>query len=350
MKINRNNYEAFFIDYLEGNLDERLVDNFLEFIKLNPDLKEELALFESGSAAVPENISFSKKETLYKEKYDSEKEFENAAIASLEGDISANEKFEFEVYLAEHPEKKKEAALYAKTKLKADESILFAKRKKLYRTSRGKIVLLWAGRAAAVLILAFAFFTLTNRNINEVIPDNQLAKVEDNKINQKEHPVNKIKEEPIEEKKKVRSKKPEITPKQELKKTDDDEKQSPKSIRETTRGRLEEDDLVQTRIPVEIPNEMKTISASLDVQVPKAKMATMYLVYPDEYYDDEVLLADKVIEKINLGKITRAGLNLASSISNEKFTYETDEDGKVVEYNYDSRLLAFSIPGKRARP
>ena len=50
MKINRNNYEAFFIDYLEGNLDEKMVDDFIEFLQQNPDLKEELSVmrFDKG--------------------------------------------------------------------------------------------------------------------------------------------------------------------------------------------------------------------------------------------------------------------------------------------------------------
>ena len=43
MKINRNNYEVFFMDYLDGNLDESVVNDFIEFLQKNPDLKEELA-------------------------------------------------------------------------------------------------------------------------------------------------------------------------------------------------------------------------------------------------------------------------------------------------------------------
>ena len=91
MKINRNNYEAFFIDYLEGNLDEKLVDDFIEFLQQNGDLKEELSLFETVSIG-QEEMTFSKKELLLKEKYDIESEFNQAAVARLEGDISEFEK------------------------------------------------------------------------------------------------------------------------------------------------------------------------------------------------------------------------------------------------------------------
>jgi len=347
MEINRNNYEAYFIDYLEGTLDVRLVDSFLEFIKLNPDLKEELALFESV-AVVPEDVSFTKKETLYKEKFDSEKEFNHAAIANLEGDLLENDKFEFDTYLAKHPEKKKEAATFAHTKLIADETIVFAKKNKLYRKPLGKTILLWSSRVAAILVLAFVVFSLITKNTTQVIPENQLAKAEKVKEIKKETPVQEVKKTPVEEKKKVNPKKLLVTPKQELKKSEP-EKKPHKSIRETTKGRLEED-VAEIRVPIEVPSELKGITASLDVRTPKARMGTMYLVYPEYYSDDEMLLADKVKEKLSIGKIAKAGLNLAISISNERFTYETNQEGKVVEYNYDSRLLAFSIPGRSANP
>ena len=69
MKITRDNYELYFLDYIEGNLDDNLVDIFIEFLQENPDLKEELQL--AGSINIkPESIVFKGKENLYKEKYD----------------------------------------------------------------------------------------------------------------------------------------------------------------------------------------------------------------------------------------------------------------------------------------
>ena len=80
------------------------------------------------------------------------------------------------------------------------------------------------------------------------------------------------------------------------------------------------------------------------MHAPRAELGVMTLVYPEYEIDDERLLTDNLRGKISLQKITRAGLNLVTSLSNERFTYETDEEGKVTEYNYDSRLLAFTIP------
>ena len=76
MKINRDNYEAFFMDYLDGNLDESVVNDFIEFLQKNPDLKEELTSFESVSLR-PENIVFNQKNKLFKQNL--ERELETAA-------------------------------------------------------------------------------------------------------------------------------------------------------------------------------------------------------------------------------------------------------------------------------
>ena len=349
MEITRKNYEAYFVDYLEGNLDEHMVDRFLEFLQENPDLKAELKLFESASI-VPENTTFSKKDKLYKEKYDLEDEFNSAAVSRIEGNSNPKEKREFDAYLSKHPEKKEEVRLFSQTVLKADETIRFPYKTKLYKKPGRKIVLLWAGRVAAVLILALAIFNLMNRNNNPSIPDNQVAQVEE-KVAQKEESSNgkstpetsnaeettasvqAAKEAPV-KKIVVKPEKKQVIP----------EKKEIKSIRENHRGRLEEKEVMTERIPVEIPDKIRTITASIDVRAPHANLGMMTLVYPPMETDDERLLADNIKEKINLQKITKAGLNLVTSISNERFTYETNNEGKVTEYNYESRLLAFSIP------
>ena len=42
MKIDRNNYEQYFIDYLDGRMDTDREKILLSFLKFNPDLKKEL--------------------------------------------------------------------------------------------------------------------------------------------------------------------------------------------------------------------------------------------------------------------------------------------------------------------
>ncbi len=347
MEINRNNYEAFFIDYLEDNLDKNSVDDFIEFLQQNPDLKEELAILGKVTA-VAENISFNKKENLYKEKLDVDETFNQTVVANLEGDISAADKAGLNRFIEKHPEKKRELLLFSKTKLTPDKTIVFKNKKKLYRRSTTKTIVLWSVRIAAVFVLAFAFFTLFNSKTNPALPTNNLAKARKTEILKPSttkkllvKPESKTETKP---EKKIIKKKNSIAPKK---------KKLVKHIqKEPTAKELE-----IVREPVEKFPEIKSITASINVNQPKLKMKTMHFTVPDniDYSDDEILLADRIkekvgFEKVELNKVVKAGLNLVSSISNNKFRYETNHDGKITKYNYESRLVAFSIPSKKTNP
>jgi hypothetical protein len=348
MKINRNNYESFFIDYLEGNLDEKLVDDFIEFLQQNPDLKEELSLFETVSVG-QEEITFGKKELLLKEKYDIEKEFNQAAIASLEGEISPSEKVEFDNYLFTHPEKQKEAKLFILTKLQPDQSVVFNKKNNLYHYSTGKTILLWTTRAAAVIIFALTVYTFIDKSSNKIIPENRVAVIEkepEKKINPSEIKEVPVKNNKVEEQKtlKKETEKPAV-------KSEKPKANETKIIRENSQGRLINDDLALARISEEIP-ELQSLSASVTTfSIPEMDLVPVKIMFTDNYEPvfEERLLVDIVkektgVDKLSFNKIVKSGLSLVASLSKEKFNYETDTEGKVTEVNFDSRLLAFSIP------
>ncbi|SHF78809.1 hypothetical protein SAMN05444274_10943 [Mariniphaga anaerophila] len=347
MKITRNNYEEYFLDYLEGELEETLVDDFIDFLRQNPDLKAELEMVAPIKVEM-ENISFKGKEKLYKEKYDLKAEFDHAAVARMEGDLSEKDEKEFRNYLAKHPEKQKEASLFEKTKLKADQSIIFSKKKRLYHRSGGKTILLWATRIAAVLILAFIAYHATDFISTEnIIPENQIA------VSQNE--TNTGQEKPVAQKE-TEKEKPE---EQDKNKTTEPVKKAKtktepvKSLRENTKGRMEHEKIAEARMPVEIPEKLSGLNASLTVLQPNVGLAQTKTVINEApaKFDDERLLAETIREKTGIGnlslnKVAKAGLTLVSNVSNEKFSYQTNSRGEITELNYDSRLLAFSIPTK----
>jgi hypothetical protein len=346
MKITRDNYEAYFLDYLEGNLDENLVDDFIDFLRQNPDLKAELGM--AGTVKVElENVSFAKKGKLYKEKYDLETEFNRAAVARLEGDLQENEKTEFENYLTKHPEKKKEAALYEKTRLKADKSIVFRKKNKLYRYSVGRTILLWSTRIAAILVLGFLIYRVADNFSNQnILPKNQVVVSEKKTSKEPAEPTvipekQQKKEEPVPVDEKV------VNPAQK----NEPKAEPAKSLRETTKGRMDHERIAEVRAPVEIPEKLSGLNASLAIQQPEVALAQMKIILPESQVEvyEERLLADVVKEKTGIGKLSlnkvaKAGLNLVSAVSGEKFSFETNDNGEITELNYDSRLLAFTIP------
>jgi len=64
MKINRNNYEEYFISYIENELNDTERKAVEDFVALNPDLKNELELFGATKLVADEKIIFADKESL----------------------------------------------------------------------------------------------------------------------------------------------------------------------------------------------------------------------------------------------------------------------------------------------
>ncbi len=131
-RINKNNYEVFFVDYLDGALDPETLVEVENFLKENPDLKEELNGL--NSVLIPEESkSCPDKKSLYKSVYDEKASFQDACVAFIEDDLSPAEKDNFEHFLHQHPELDKEVALYSRTKLKPDQSVVFGDKDRLYQ-------------------------------------------------------------------------------------------------------------------------------------------------------------------------------------------------------------------------
>lgn len=345
MKITKDNYEVYFLDFLEGNLDDKLVDDFIEFLQENPELKEELQLVGSVNLE-PEITIYKGKKNLFKERYDLKEEFDMTAVDFIEGDLSEKEKAAFEAYLSLHPEKQKTVDRFRETIIHPDKHIVFKKKISLYRSSKGKTILLWVTRVAAIVAIAF----LASRYASDVIfspmqPESQITITENKnenpepkslpeKVEKKEDPV------PVKEKIQIPVKKAE--PKA----------QPNRSLRESNNGRIDHEKVALVRPPVEVPEMLPVLHVSLQKEkVVIASLAPIneskFIMSSPEF--EERFLADVVKEKtgldnLSLNKVAKAGLKLVSGFSREKFNYETNSEGQITELNFDSRLLAFSIP------
>jgi hypothetical protein len=345
MKINRNNYEAFFVDYLDGKLDEKLVNDFIEFLQKNPDLKEELSLFDTV-AVEAEDITFNKKELLLKEKYDVEQAFNEAAIAQLEGEILASENAEFENYLSTHPERQKEAKLFGLTKLQPDVTVVFSKKNKIYKRSAVRTVLLWTMRAAAVIVVALSVYTFVGTSDKKIITETQVATIEN------ASDKNIYSQQEITAKPEIWATVEEVPEKSTIKKLKSKSERT-NVLREKSPDLPENGELALVRPSEEAPAKLKSLNPSLDVKIanPDLVLVETTIFAENEPMEDERLFVDVIKEKtgigkLTFGKITKAGLSLVASLSNEKFNYETNAEGKITEVKYDSRILAFSVPTK----
>lgn len=154
--ITRENYEAFYLDFLEGTLSKEMEKAFLAFLDANPDLQisdDELPVLDE------EAVSLTEFDKLLLKKSDeriipiTKQNIEYFLIAQLEGTLSEGEKLELERWLNLHPEYLKDKALYTKTVL-PKENFAYLNKSDLYQQSR--IIPLWArvsSVAASVILL-----------------------------------------------------------------------------------------------------------------------------------------------------------------------------------------------------
>jgi hypothetical protein len=179
MSINLNNYESFFLDFLEGRLSEKEVDELLAFLKVNPDLEESLIYFENLYIPTDASISFNKA-LLFKslENFEqvNENNFIEFCIACHENDLSENSRKSLKEYLVANPQKLADFENYAKVYLKPDLSIKFPRKpilRKVTLTPLYRITYIAASIAAAALLF---FFLFPNRQLNKSSNQLQIAK------------------------------------------------------------------------------------------------------------------------------------------------------------------------------
>lgn len=345
MKITRDNYEPYFIDYLDGNLDQGILKELLDFIQQNPDLKEELQLIDNFKVEA-EEVLFENREKLFKDKYDQTEVFDQTAIASLEGDLTESEKAEFEEYLIKHPHKRKELFVFEKTKLQPDPNILFRHKDRLYNYPARKVLLLWMPRVAAILIiglLAYLAYDYTGT-------DNYL----------KQHPVE-VSEQIDQKPDKTPASEPAKVPHNPQFLSDDKlfvdnllDKGSNEA--ESSNNKIQEEDKVVSepvnRVKTEVPELIQSRSAMISgeslLTASLAPVAVNQMDIPASE-PEEILLGEVVREKtglknLSIENVAKAGLSLVSAITKDKVSYEINNNGQINELSFETRLLAFSIP------
>jgi len=154
MKINRHNYEEYFILYMDNELTQeqrRLVE---EFVKLHPDLKEELDNLLQYKMTPDEAIVFPAKEELLK---GSERlhmaDYREMLLLYVDNELNVADRKSVEELVSGNELLKKELQYLQQTKLGA-ETISFPDKSSLYRRSERRIAPVWWRMAAAVLVLA----------------------------------------------------------------------------------------------------------------------------------------------------------------------------------------------------
>jgi hypothetical protein len=121
MKPDRSNYEVWFIDWLDGRLNESQIADLKRFLKENPDLSGEIEALPQLELK-PEDSVFQGKDRLMKSTGSySESQFEYLCVAYLENDLSSDQSAELMEIINQDREKKKVFDLICSLKLSPEE-------------------------------------------------------------------------------------------------------------------------------------------------------------------------------------------------------------------------------------
>lgn len=161
MDINKNNYEAWLLDLIEGNLSAKESHKLRDFLLLNPDCAADL---DDSTPLVleAEEISFSGKADLHKEipgphSTYTDRNFDLFSIAMLEGDLTKTQEDEYLRVIEEDDEKFREWLLWKQMRLE-EGSLIYEHKSLLKKRKAPRFGVVWISiaSAAAAALLFFA--------------------------------------------------------------------------------------------------------------------------------------------------------------------------------------------------
>ncbi|MEP6675094.1 MAG: hypothetical protein ABJA78_08060 [Ferruginibacter sp.] len=149
MNINRNNYEEFFLLYVDNELsasDRIAVELFTE---QHPDLQEELLMLQQ-TVLNPSLITFEEKEALLKP----DAVLQQKLLLHLDNELEVDHKKQIELLIGTDATAAAEWALLQQIKLEPDTAVNFTDKHLLYRKEPSKVISMrwWKIAAAAILI------------------------------------------------------------------------------------------------------------------------------------------------------------------------------------------------------
>ena len=124
-RINLDNYEAWLLDYSEGNLSAEDTAELMLFMQVNPELEIDLNDMNFPAIAGDEKLRLDDKSFLYKGKNEVRLRFEELCIAYYDKDISQDEKSELDHILKQFPAFEKEFEAFGLSYLQPEYALEF---------------------------------------------------------------------------------------------------------------------------------------------------------------------------------------------------------------------------------
>ena len=343
MKISRDNYEIWFLDYLEERLDPGQREEVRQFLKEHPDLADELEAF-SLSLVADGTLSFPGKAGLKKSMYDESEFFETTALAATEGDLSEEELARFTDWLTSHPEQNQIVNSLERCKLQPDLQITFPGRGQLKKKRSFNTVWIGVASVAALLLLALLLTYPEKETIQpiqqmsstSILPSPVISPTVESRVlahpSKAKSPITSI-------------------PVKTLKAVSSDKKGNLQPTQEEAHVVPHEYLAVQVMKP-----KTKAIESDLPSFTDHIALRMQDMAHPAS---NEISLSDFLQNKLEALKaeepksfptreeFTLAGLRLFSRLPGNHLTGKKGRDGRLTTISFNTQLLAFSIPVNR---
>jgi hypothetical protein len=176
--ITRDNYEAYFVMYVDDELNATERKAVEQFIQQNPDLEEELVMLQQSVLRPDEAIVFEQKESLFKHTGHlpiNDQNCEEFFVLYGDDELTNEEKDLVEQFVYKHPQYQADFELIQQVKLVPDNGLRFPDKTYLYRTEEddAKVIIFpwWRFSAAAIALLtigSLAWYIATHTGTTEV--------------------------------------------------------------------------------------------------------------------------------------------------------------------------------------
>jgi hypothetical protein len=170
--ITRDNYEAYFVMYVDDELNATERKAVEQFIAQNPDLEEELVMLQQSVLRADDHIVFDQKELLFKGTEQTEINENNCSAYFVrygDDELTNAEKDKVEQFVYHHPKYQADFELIQQIKLVPDNTLSFPDKTYLYRSEEedNRVIAFpwWRFSAAAVAILvigSLAWYIVNN--------------------------------------------------------------------------------------------------------------------------------------------------------------------------------------------
>lgn len=167
MRIDIHNYEAYMLDYLDGNLDEAMIKEMEAFLLMHPHIAEGLEDLDEIQLSVEDEKHLEntflhqlKKKQIIASESINDNNYQDFFIAYWEGDLNGMEESNLQAFLAQNDQLIPEYKELGAIKLNPPTEIYYPEKPSL-KKKNNKVIALWsvASSVAALLLLSFWIFS-----------------------------------------------------------------------------------------------------------------------------------------------------------------------------------------------